>query len=72
VVDASKDGFINLVLPVVAVCCFVTTNVKCPAQGTALHVLKSAKTVAHTASANTNVESHVKNATNPASGGAGI
>jgi hypothetical protein len=72
VVDANKDGSINLVLQIVIVCCFVTTNAKCLAQRTAQHVLKSAKTGAHIASANTTVESNAKNARSLAGGGASI
>jgi hypothetical protein len=71
-VDAKKDEFINLVLQIVAECCFVTTNAKCLAQRTAQHVRKSAKTSAHIVSANTIVDSNVKNATSLASGSASI
>ena len=71
-VNANKNGFINLVLQNVAVSCFAITTAKCHVQRTAHHVLKSAKTGALIAIATTNVDSHVQNATNLASGSASI
>ena len=71
-VNASKAEFTYHVLQNVVVCYSVITTAKCLAQRTAHHVLKGAKTNAHTANANTNVGTHAKNAKKCASGGVGI